>query len=585
MKKTSPLSLLMMVFLAFSFITKAQHPSDSKINANFKVKTNVCSVELTDASKASKGITITAWHWNFGDGDTSNVQNPAHAYKYSGRYKIALTVTGADAAGKLYKDKSDEDVNVKGCAADSLRCRLSAKFKYVKDSNSCAINFTDESSIASSTTVLSRHWSFGDGDTSNIQNPSHDYKYSGHYQVCLTITGVNAAGEKCVDKQCRDIVLRGCPDDSLRCQVRARFKMVKDSTSCNVSFFDSSKVAASTNIVSYKWNFGDGDSSNVQNPMHAYKYSGNYRVCLTITGVNAAGEKCVDRECRTVSLRGCAGDSLRCRLSAKFGYMKDSSSCNVNFFDSSKVASSTTIVSRHWSFGDGDTSNVQNPTHIYKYSGHYQVCLTIVGVNEAGEKCVDKECHHIVFKACPDDSLRCRLRADFGYASDSTTVKFSDSSKVASSTTVTKWYWSFGDGTVDSIQNPTHVYGKKGSYYVCLTITGINDAGETCKDRECHKINLRGKREGLENDMNVSLVVYPNPAKEAVNINFEMVKEGQASVSVSDIQGRKLFVVKEGYFSKGAHNLNWNVNVPTGWYFITVTTDGAVEHKQLFINK
>ena len=209
-----------------------------------------------------------------------------------------------------------------------------------------------------------------------------------------------------------------------------------------------------------------------------------------------------------------------------------------------------------------------------------------MGLNDAGEVCRDRECHDIVLRGCPSDSLRCRLRAAFDYVADSTSVKFNDSSKIASSTTVTKWLWSFGDGSVDSVQNPSHVYSKKGSYYVCLTVTGVNAAGETCRDRECKKVNIRNKRDGIENeDMNVSLQLYPNPAKEVVNINFEMAKEGQANISVSDIQGRKLAVVKEGYFSKGIHNLNWNVSLPSGWYFITVTTDAAVEHKQMFIQK
>ena len=490
MKRTSPLSLLMMVFMSFTFITKAQK-SSCRLNAGFKVKTNVCSVDLTDASKASNGTAITAWHWSFGDGDTSIVQNPTHAYKYSGRYKISLTITGVNDSGKVCKDRSDREIDVRGCAADSLRCHLSAKFKYVKDSSTCMINFTDESTSTSATTILSRRWSFGDGDTSIAANPTHDYKYSGRYNVCLTIVGINAAGEKCMDRECRTITFKGCPDDS-----------------------------------------------------------------------------------------------LRCRLSAKFKYIKDSSSCNVNFYDSSKVSSATTIVSRRWSFGDGDTSLVANPTHSYKYSGRYEVCLTIVGMNAAGEKCVDRECHDIVLRGCASDSLRCRLRAAFGYSADSTSVKFSDSSKIASSTTVTKWFWSFGDGAVDSVQNPTHVYSKKGSYYACLTIMGVNEAGETCRDRECKKINIRNKRDGIENEnTNVSLQVYPNPAKDVVNIHFEIAKEGQANISVSDIQGRKLFVVKEGYFSKGAHNLSWNVSVPTGWYFITVVTDGAVENKQVFIQK
>lgn len=482
--------MLMMMFLAFSFSARAQGPSSSKLNANFNAKTNVCSVSLTDASKAAKGLSITGWRWSFGDGDTSIIQNPTHAYKYSGHYKIYLTVTAIDAAGKVYTDKADKEVTVRGCAADSLRCRLSAKFKYLKDTNSCSVNFYDSSKATSATTIVSRHWSFGDGDTSNVANPVHNYKYSGHYNACLTIVGVNAAGEKCFDRECHSIVLKGC-----------------------------------------------------------------------------------------------AADSLRCRLSAKFKYVKDSGSCNVSFYDSSKVTSATTIISRHWSFGDGDTSNVQNPTHAYKYSGRYTVCLTIVGVNEAGEKCRDKECHEIILRGCPNDSLRCKVRADFGYTADSTSVTFSDSSKVKSSTAITDWYWSFGDGIVDSVQNPTHVYAKKGSYNVCLTVKGVNAAGETCRDRECHKVGVRSRGEGLIEDMSVSLQVYPNPAKEVVSINFEMAKEGQANVTLTDVQGRQLVVVKEGYFSKGTHNLNWNVTVPTGWYFITVTTDAAVENKPLFIQK
>jgi PKD repeat protein len=579
-----------MVFLAFSFNTNAQnnHPSDhpSKLNAKFGIKSNTCSVDLTDESKAEKGITINGWRWSFGDGDTSNVQNPTHAYKYSGHYKITLAVTATDAAGKVYQDRASEEANVKGCAADSLRCRLSAKFKFVKDSNSCSVSFTDSSKASSATTILSRHWSFGDGDTSNVANPTHNYKYSGHYNACLTIVGVNAAGERCFDKECHTVVLRGCADDSLRCRLSAKFKYVKDSTSCNVTFIDSSKSSSATTIISRRWSFGDGDTSIVANPTHAYKYSGHYQVCLTIVGVNAAGEKCFDRECHTINLRGCAGDSLRCRLSAKFKYVKDSASCTVAFADSSKVSSATTIISRHWSFGDGDTSNVTNPSHAYKYSGHYTACLTIIGVNAAGERCFDRECHEVTLRGCASDSLRCRLKASFAYDADSTSITFHDSSKVASSTTVTKWYWSFGDGSVDSVQNPTHTYAKKGNYNVCLTIVGVNAAGETCRDRECRRVGVRSRGEGLEAaDMNVSLKLYPNPAKESVNISFEMAKEGQANVTVSDIQGRKLVVVKEGYFSKGTQNLNWSVSLPSGWYFITVTTDAGVEHKQMFIQK
>ena len=53
------------------------------------------TVQFTDASNGNGG-TITGWFWEFGDGDTSNDQDPAHTYLLPGNYVVILTVTSAD---------------------------------------------------------------------------------------------------------------------------------------------------------------------------------------------------------------------------------------------------------------------------------------------------------------------------------------------------------------------------------------------------------------------------------------------------------------------------------------------------------
>ena len=108
--------------------------------------------------------------------------------------------------------------------------------------------------------------------------------------------------------------------------------------------------------------FGDG-SINLQNPSHTYATTGNYQVCLTITGING----CTDTYCSRVDILGpyCTSNF--------FSY--GSNPLQASFVDNS--SSSSTITGWAWDFGDGNTSNLQNPVHTYAAGGYFYVCLTI----------------------------------------------------------------------------------------------------------------------------------------------------------------------------------------------------------------
>jgi PKD repeat protein len=556
-----------------------------RLSAKFDSKTDSCTTKFVNGSTAGAGTTITSYHWTFGDGDSAKVKDPTHVYKHSGLYTACLTIEGVNATGIKCKDKECHSVMVKGCGPyiDSVHCKLAANFHSKTDS--CTVKFEDASSAGLGTTITSWKWSFGDGDSSAVKNPTHAYKFSGHYTVCLTIEGVNAGGIKCKDKECRFIEIKGCGTDTTRCRLNSKFSSKVDS--CTATFTDASTAGAGTTITAWHWTFGDGDSSNVKNPTHVYTHSGHYSACLTIEGVNALGGKCKDKECHSVMVKGCGPyiDSVHCRLSANFRSKTDS--CTVKFQDASSTGLGTTITSWKWSFGDGDSSAVQNPSHDYKFSGHYTVCLTIEGVNAGGIKCRDRECRMINIKGCGDDTTRCRLSAKFEYKNDSTSYTFDDNSVAGKGTTITSWHWTFGDGDSSLVENPKHVYAKPGKYLVCLVVTGKNAAGATtCKDRECKLVDTKhNKRSITSEDGTAMMQFYPNPAKDIVNINYTLQDAGQVNITVTDIQGRTLAVIQDGYQASGDHSIVWNVDVRQGWYIISIKTPAGIEQKQLIIQK
>ncbi len=558
-----------------------------KLSAKFDSKTDSCSVKFVNSSTAGAGTTITGYFWTFGDGDSAKVKDPTHVYKHSGHYTACLTIAGVNSLGLKCFDKECHSVMVKDCGGtiDSTHCKLAAVFKSKTDS--CTVKFTDASSAGLGTTITSYHWTFGDGDSSNVQNPSHDYKFSGHYMACLTIEGVNkVSGIKCKDKECHFVDIKGCGADTTHCRLSSKFSSKVDS--CTATFTDASTAGAGTTITSWHWTFGDGDSSNVKNPTHVYAHSGHYSACLVIEGVNALGVKCKDKECHSVMVKGCGIfiDSVHCKLAAFLRFKTDS--CTVKFEDASSSGLGTTITSYHWSFGDGDTSIVKNPTHEYDFSGRYMVCLTIEGVNSGGIKCKDKQCRFVDVKGCGKDTTRCRLSSKFEYKNDSTNFTFDNNSIAGKGTTITSYKWTFGDGDSSLVENPTHTYAKKGKYLVCLTIEGVNTAsGTKCKDRECRTIDTRHPhREGIVEEEEKSILqFYPNPAQDQVNINYTIPAAGQVNIEVTDIQGRILAVIQNGYQAAGSHNVIWNVAVHPGWYLISIRTDAGTEQKRLLIQK
>jgi PKD repeat protein len=405
--------------------------------ADFAATPTSGTTPLTVSFKDQSTGTVSSYAWDFdNDGNVdSTEQSPSYTYITTGTYTVNLTVTGPGGSDSEVKTGY---VKVTGSSPGKPVAAFSASPASGK--TPLTVAFTDKSSNM----PTKWKWSFGDGASSTIQNPKHKYFKAGKYTVTLTVTnakGSNTATEtdyiKVIEKPVANF----------------NSSITSGKVPLNVKFTDTSTGTP----VTWKWTFGDGTSSTVQNPIHKYSKAGVYTVSLTVK--NAAGSNTVTK---TEHIKVTAKPAANFTSSVTSG----KASLNVKFTDTS----TGTPATWKWTFGDGTSSTVQNPTHKYSKSGTYTVSLTVK--NAAGSNTVTKTDYIKVTE---------KPVAEFSATPTSgkmpLTVAFTDTSTGLP----TKWKWNFGDGTSSTIQNPKHKYSKAGSYTVTLTATNAAGSSITTK--------------------------------------------------------------------------------------------------------
>jgi hypothetical protein len=147
-------------------------------------------------------------------------------------------------------------------------------------------------------------------------------------------------------------------------------------------FFDEN---SQNNPTSWSWDFGDGNSSTMQDPTHTYNFADDYNVCLI-----ASNQYGSDTTCNMVSIN----NQLPIPL---FDY--DVQANNIVSFDNQTAAGNPPQTFYTWYFGTGnDSSNAVNPSHVYpKPGGIFEVCLKASNaIGTAPLYCVDLELENLV---------------------------------------------------------------------------------------------------------------------------------------------------------------------------------------------
>ncbi len=420
-------------------VVRVRNAPQTAFNISDSANCTPLTAQLTDTSLPGDG-NIVDWDWDFGNGDGSLQQNPLYTWSTPGTYTLSLTTT-----------------DIHGCS--SLASKILEAFEvpvsdfYTADTLGCApATITFNNLTNSAQPVSLRKWYFGDGDSAiNIVNPTHTYQNDGNYSVSLISVDQNG----CVDTTVKPNYIR------LSHPV-AQFSFDQSEVCPNVpvgvSFTDQS--IPEHPLVAWNWNFGDGNSSSLQNPTHSYASPGNYPIVLEVTNIYG----CIDRDTFPTSITVLNPPLVSFTVS-------DSADCtpfSLNLTDASGMGDAA-INTWEWDFGDGNQSFLQNTNHTYGNPGIYEVELKVTDANG----CQDSANLSVEAYRLPDpdfvanDSLGCSGQV----------FNFTDRSAGASM--LSTWEWDFGDGNTSNLRNPSHTYVSEGSYSVSLRVTDVNGCSRT----------------------------------------------------------------------------------------------------------
>ena len=304
-------------------------------------------VAFNDTSVDLDGF-VASWFWDFGDGATSFQEDPVHQYGDKGVYTVTLVVTDDDGES----GSASAEVSV-------VNLEPSAGFTFSPDEGTVGVGvrFMDKS-LDPEDRALEYLWDFGDGVTSAEMNPLHVFDSSGTKSVRLTVTD---------DEGASDTITRGI---MVYPNVRptADFSFSPDGgTIEDVVYFVDESVDEDGSVVSWSWDFGDGDTSSRREPDHRFSDSGVHHVTLTVED-DDGNQDSVTLPVTVVNMPPTAGFSAS-TVSVEVGE-------EVRFTDGSSDPEGGDL-GYSWDFGDGSSSSLLNPSHEYGEAGEYTVVLTV----------------------------------------------------------------------------------------------------------------------------------------------------------------------------------------------------------------
>ena len=388
--------------------------------------------------------------WNFGDGTTSELDNPAHAFDRPGTYDVSLTVRFGAGLRKTIVHKihgGEVQAQFEWSAPDPDKIWVRTDVTFTNTSRGfdpAQDQFT---------------WDFGDGVTkSGLQyRDTLDYRYArpGTYTARLVVVRRGKSYDyPSIIKVYPEKIKRPVPPV-------ARFETTVDGVASAEDgvVVDFRNTSTHYDPASSTWDFGDGSGGEqVLDPTHVYAKGAKYSVVLTVkSDVGTDSEETViSVPVAAFSYLPRGADQLR-------------APADVSFTDKS-----TNCIAIEWDFGDGSPPERVNLTdsrngnvkHSFRRKGVFQVRLTAWADDASGH--TDTSTTSFTIGGIPIEPM-----AAFSYKGETdpiepnTSVTFTNGSKNYDS-----WEWDFGDGSdVDRIiRNPVHAYVEPGDYTVVLRI-------------------------------------------------------------------------------------------------------------------
>ncbi|MFM2135154.1 MAG: hypothetical protein RL021_554 [Bacteroidota bacterium] len=432
----------------YTVVLTAQAPGCTDVDTEFVVLANPQAAISADDTSICIGDTVFfastgtpgTYVWNFGDpaSGTANLSfqsAPYHVFNTAGTFTTALTVNAGGCT-----DVATQSIVVHAPPAISI-----TSDRQLGCDTPFTVQFNDQTPGAAQWS-----WSFfdpssGSQNVSNLQNPSHAYLGWGLHDLMVAVVDSNG---------CRDSAYY---DDYISILAPSvSFDRIDSGCVGDTFSFTANVISPNdTFIVDYTWDFGDGTGPQVfgtPSATHVYNAVGIYDVTLTITTSTGCTAT------RTVP----AYIKIGVQPNAYFT-MADDTICfqqGLQFTDLSPQP--PLITGWLWDFGDGGSSMLQNPYHVYNLdtSGVADPFdITLIVFNNGCGDTLKLEDSLVVLGPKPDFIVNYNCTTPLSVSFDNLTGGATD------------YFWTFGDGASDTVTDPVHVYPNRGGYMANLTAT------------------------------------------------------------------------------------------------------------------
>lgn len=369
------------------------------------------AMDFTDMSTATNPETVVAWEWDFGTGVSMN-QNPSFTFPGSGLYDVELYVESSGGCGATITQTVEVYENPV------------ADFQFSTPCDRDSILFTSIAEEGSGLITI-HNWDFGQPSSgaeniSSEENPKKQYGEKGIFVVNYDLEDEFG----CVASIVRSIDVRGNPT--------AQFDVTSACLNKPIEISESSTSSPPSLISGYFWDFGDGTTSNQQNPVKSYALFNNFPIVLEVTADNG----CKGYDTNTVEV---APNPV---ASIDFGPICVSSIST--FTDGSSIPNGS-IDSSFWTFNGTDSLSGFQVDYVFETGGQQQIVLETVS---------DKGCRDIKIQQIQVDLvLDAQFTAPINQIAAGDPLDFTNMS-VGQSLNV----WDFGDGSTSVEVNPSYAY-------------------------------------------------------------------------------------------------------------------------------
>jgi len=503
----------------------------SFIQANFINDGPACKgvpVNFTDTSNVDPSTTIVGWDWNFGDGNTSTLENPVHPFNAGGNYNVSLVVTSAAGCkDTIFFPVGIQGLPIANAGNDTISCTNNATIGLggtilnagggiwsgggVFSPNDSTLNATytpsaqailngaDTLFLISTTNALCPAdtdqvvISFYAGPSVSAGSDIYVCRDTAYVPVCATVTVASGGAWQTTgtgvfanpnvlctnytpspaDTAAGSVTIYLTSTGNGNC-LASRDSVTIIFTPTPVATITSNDTACQSNPLLLGVNITTGAG--------VWTSSGTGTFAPNDTTLNAVYlPSAADDAAGSVTLLFTSTNNGGCRatydtldltlIPSPTAIFSSTLACPFVpiAFTEASTSSVGSVTNWNWNFGDGSPiSTTQNPSHPYNTGGPYSVSLAVTSTNG----CVDTLTQVINVYYQPNAAFD----ANGICVSDGTI--FTDTSSVVNST-ITTWNWNFGDATSATIQNPNHNYPTSGNYNVTLTVQSAQGCSDT----------------------------------------------------------------------------------------------------------